>query len=291
MTSVLVGNDGVARCAWAGQDPLYQAYHDDEWGFPGKNDRLLFEKICLEGFQSGLSWLTILRKRENFRRAFDRFDFHKVAKYGERDVQRLLADAGIVRHRGKIESTINNAHRAVELERELGSLGAYFRTFRSAKELAKDLKRRGWTFVGETTVYAFMQACGMVNDHAPGCFAALEVLLASARPKLNRGEYVFAQGAAADAVATFHEEEGVTSVVAKKSAERTNLPWTYPCAWITLTVYSDLNAVGFLAAITKRLAAAGISCNVFSAFHHDHLFVPYDQRRRAMTVLRELRRR
>ena len=289
--AILVGVDGVARCAWAGHDPLYQAYHDREWGYPDKSDRLLFEKICLEGFQSGLSWLTILRKRENFRRAFDRFDFHKVAKYGERDVARLLGDAGIVRHRGKIESAINNARRAVDLEREFGTLDAYFRTFRSAKELAKDLKRRGWSFVGETTIYAFMQASGMVNDHAPGCFAALAVLLASARPKLNRGRYVFAQGAAPDAVATFREEEGVTSVVTEKSARKLKLRWSYPCAWITLTVYSDLNAIGFLAEITKRLAAAGISCNVFSAFHHDHLFVPYDERQRAMKVLRELRRR
>lgn len=290
MTSVLVGTDGRARCAWAGHDPLYQAYHDSEWGFPDKSDRFLFEKICLEGFQSGLSWLTILRKRENFRRAFDNFDFHKVAKYGPRDVTRLLGDAGIVRHRGKIESAINNARRAVELEREHGSLGAYFRQFQSAKELAKDLKRRGWSFVGETTIYAFMQASGIVNDHAPGCFAGLDVLLAAAKPKLNRGIYVFAKGVAADAVATFREEEGLTAVVSKKSAEKLKLAWTYPCAWITLTVYSDLNAVGFLAEITKRLAAAGISCNVFSAFHHDHLFVPYDTRQRAMKVLRELRR-
>jgi DNA-3-methyladenine glycosylase I len=158
------------RCSWAGDDPLYIAYHDDEWGVAVRDDNQLFEKICLEGFQSGLSWLTILRKRENFRKAFRDFDFAKVARFGARDIARLMKDAGIVRHRGKIESTINNAKRALELKREFGSLSKYFWSWTDAKELAKDLKKRGWTFVGPTTVYSFMQAMGIVNDHAPGCW-------------------------------------------------------------------------------------------------------------------------
>jgi DNA-3-methyladenine glycosylase I len=166
---VITGADGVARCWWAGEDPLYQAYHDKEWGFPVTDGQRLFEKICLEGFQSGLSWLTILRKRENFRRAFRGFDFKKVSRFGARDVARLLKDAGIIRHRGKIESTINNAKRAVELQREFGSLARYFWGWRDAKALARDLKSRGWTFVGPTTVYSFMQAMGIVNDHLQGC--------------------------------------------------------------------------------------------------------------------------
>jgi len=166
---VTIGADGVARCWWAGTDPQYQEYHDTEWGLPVDDDNRLFEKICLEGFQSGLSWLTILRKRENFRRAFRGFDFKKVARFGARDVGRLMKDAGIVRHRGKIESTINNAKRAVELQREYGSLARYFRMWTDPKALARDLKSRGWTFVGPTTVHAFMQAVGIVNDHAPGC--------------------------------------------------------------------------------------------------------------------------
>jgi DNA-3-methyladenine glycosylase I len=159
----------MPRCSWAGDDPLYIEYHDTEWGFPVDDDRRLFEKICLEGFQSGLSWITILRKRENFRRAFRDFDLDKVARFGDRDVERLLQDAGIIRHRGKIVSTINNAKRARELKREYGSLGAYFWSWSDAKELARDLKSRGWTFVGPTTVYAFMQAMGIVNDHAADC--------------------------------------------------------------------------------------------------------------------------
>lgn len=157
------------RCSWAGDDPLYQHYHDTEWGLPVADDRGLFEKICLEGFQSGLSWITILRKRENFRRAFQGFEIARVAALGARDIRRLLGDAGIVRHRGKIESTINNAKRALETAEEDGSLAHYLWRFDDAKVLAKDLERRGWTFVGPTTVYAFMQACGMVNDHSPGC--------------------------------------------------------------------------------------------------------------------------
>ena len=180
------------RCFWVTDDPLYVAYHDNEWGRPVADDRRLFEKICLEGFQSGLSWLTILKKRENFRAAFDGFDFAKVAQYGEAEVERLLQDAGIVRHQGKIRSTINNAARALELVEEAGSLAAFFwryeppqeeRPKRNTKEalmalaqtptstrLSKDLKKRGWSFVGPTTCYAFMQAMGLVNDHEEACF-------------------------------------------------------------------------------------------------------------------------
>jgi DNA-3-methyladenine glycosylase I len=179
------------RCPWAGSDPLYLSYHDDEWGTPVADDIRLFEKICLEGFQSGLSWLTILKKRENFRRAFDGFDFEKVARYGEADVARLLGDAGIVRHRGKIAATINNAGRAIALRDEFGSLAAYFWQYEPPQDerpddfswetlsriaetprsraLSKDLKKRGWRFVGPTTAYAFMQAMGLVNDHTATC--------------------------------------------------------------------------------------------------------------------------
>jgi len=188
---LMLGPDGLPRCWWYGGKDDYMTYHDDEWGHPVTSDFRLFEKICLEGFQSGLSWLTILRKRDNFRAAFSGFDFNKVADYGEADVARLLGDAGIVRHRKKIESTINNAARARELRDEFGSLAAYFwrhepddadrpTTLDKAalsrmsqtpvsKALSKDLKKRGWSFVGPTTVYAFMQAMGMVNDHLEGC--------------------------------------------------------------------------------------------------------------------------
>ena len=194
MTDGLVtGEDGVTRCFWGDSTPEYRAYHDDEWARPVHDDRRLFEKICLEGFQSGLSWLTILRKREAFRHAFAGFDFEQVAGFGERDVARLLADASIVRHRGKIEAAINNAQRAVELVEAEGSLAAFVWSFEPAPEtrpkrltwdvlrelsetpesraLAKELKRRGWRFVGPTTAYAFMQACGIVNDHLEGCDA------------------------------------------------------------------------------------------------------------------------
>ena len=192
-SGLVKGEDGRRRCAWGASTPDYMAYHDHEWGRPVTDNFRLFEKICLEGFQSGLSWLTILRKRENFRKAFAGFDYHKVARFKEKDVERLLADAGIVRHRGKIESTINNAARAIELERETGSLAAYFWAFergggrRSAEAfailsqtpesiaLSKDLKKRGWRFVGPTTCYAFMQAMGLVNDHHPGCWCHREV--------------------------------------------------------------------------------------------------------------------
>jgi len=191
------GEDGRLRCFWGGSTPDYAAYHDGEWGRPVDSDARLFEKLCLEGFQSGLSWLTILRKRENFRKAFAGFDPARVAKFGKRDVERLLKDAGIVRHRGKIESTINNAKRALELIAEHGSLAAFFWQYEpnpklrpkkldrealraastSAESLAlsKELKRRGWTFVGPTTVYAFMQAMGLVNDHITGCFCRNDV--------------------------------------------------------------------------------------------------------------------
>jgi DNA-3-methyladenine glycosylase I len=188
---VIVGDDGVGRCWWGDSPPIYRGYHDSEWGMPVADDVRLFEKLSLEGFQAGLSWLTILRKREAFRRAFAGFDFEQVAGFGEADVARLLADAGIVRHRGKIEAVINNARRAVELVASEGSLAAYVWGFapeppaggldpdglaqRSVSEgstaLAKDLKRRGWRFVGPTTVYAFMQAMGLVNDHRDGCAA------------------------------------------------------------------------------------------------------------------------
>jgi len=188
----LFHDDGhTARCMWCQATPAYRHYHDNEWGFPVDDDRRLFEKICLEGFQSGLSWLTILNKREAFRKGFANFDARKVAKFGDADVERLVADAGIVRHRGKIVSTINNAQRALELRQEFGSLAAYFwrhepdpatrpkkvtldalRAMTTSPEsvaMSKDLKKRGWSFVGPTTVYAFMQAMGLVNDHLQGC--------------------------------------------------------------------------------------------------------------------------
>jgi len=188
---LLTGEDGLPRCWWAESAPEYRAYHDREWGFPVADDVRLFEKISLEGFQAGLSWLTILRKREAFRAAFAGFDYTRVARFGERDVDRLLADAGIVRNRGKIEAVINNARRALELAEAEGSLAHYVWGFEPEKRarrldrarlaelastsesqaLAKDLKRRGWRFVGPTTVYAFMQAMGLVNDHLDGCAA------------------------------------------------------------------------------------------------------------------------
>jgi DNA-3-methyladenine glycosylase I len=179
------------RCSWSVSAPDYVAYHDREWGFPVLDDVRLFEKLCLEGFQSGLSWLTILRKRDNFRRAFAGFDPEAVARFTERDVERLLGDAGIIRHRGKIESTINNAARALDIIAAHGSLASYLWSFVPGAEerprrltlealrempktpmstaLSKDLRARGWTFVGPTTVYAFMQAMGLVDDHLEGC--------------------------------------------------------------------------------------------------------------------------
>jgi DNA-3-methyladenine glycosylase I len=187
------GEDGRARCWWSARAPDYARYHDEEWGWPVTDDRRLFEKLTLEGFQSGLSWLTILRKRENFRAAFAGFDFERIARFGRRDVTRLLGDAGIVRHRGKIEATLSNARHACELASEAGSLAAFFWRYEPARgsrprrltreallamaatpesrALSKDLKRRGFAFVGPTTAYAFMQATGLVNDHLEGCHA------------------------------------------------------------------------------------------------------------------------
>lgn len=186
---LLVGADGKRRCCWCASDPDYQSYHDLEWGLPVADDTRLFEKICLEGFQAGLSWLTILRKRENFREAFARFDIESVARFNTRSVDRLLRNAGIVRHRGKIEAAINNARRAIKLIDECGSLASYLWTFEpptsqrpkpvtladlpaktaESTALSRDLRGRGWSFVGPTTMYAFMQSMGMVNDHLTGC--------------------------------------------------------------------------------------------------------------------------
>jgi DNA-3-methyladenine glycosylase I len=197
------GEDGVVRCAWGASHPDYARYHDEEWGFPVADDGRLFEKLCLEGFQSGLSWLTILRKRERFRAAFRGFDWEAVARFGARDVSRLLKDEGIVRHRGKIESTVNNARRARALRAEAGSLAAFFWSFEplaserprrltwpvlrtmattpASVALSKALKKRGWTFVGPTAAYAFMQAMGLVNDHVHGCPARERAERARAR--------------------------------------------------------------------------------------------------------------
>jgi DNA-3-methyladenine glycosylase I len=186
---LIKGPDGRRRCWWPGNDALYLTYHDEEWGRPVTDDRRLFEKLCLEGFQAGLSWLTILRKRENFRTAFADFDIEEVAGFGPKDVKRLLNDPGIVRHGGKIESVINNAQRAVALIEEAGSIAAFVWRYEPAGRpkrldrstlaqmpkttestaLSKALKSRGWSFVGPTTVYAFMQAMGLVNDHLTGC--------------------------------------------------------------------------------------------------------------------------
>ena len=191
-TGLITGEDGRERCFWHGNLPEYLRYHDEEWGRPVTDDVRLFEKICLEGFQSGLSWLTILRKRDNFRAAFAGFDFERVALFDDADIERCVADAGIIRHRGKIVSTINNARRAIELKAEFGSLARYFwshepkpeerpsvidratlsanPTTAASVRFSKDLKKRGWTFVGPTTIYAFMQAMGLVNDHLEGCY-------------------------------------------------------------------------------------------------------------------------
>ena len=185
MNTSVIGPDGKHRCQWCGTAPEFLAYHDHEWGFPVSDDFRLFEKISLECFQSGLSWRTILSKRQNFRSAFRQFDFNEVARFGQQDVERLLRDEGIVRHRGKIEAVINNARCAVELVRKEGSLAAYLwrhepeknpssgpqgvSTSAASEALAKALKKMGWKFVGPTTVYAFMQAMGLINDHAEGC--------------------------------------------------------------------------------------------------------------------------
>lgn len=190
-SGAISGEDGVARCWWCRGDPLYQTYHDFEWGRPVADGNRLFEKLCLEGFQSGLSWITILRKRENFRKAFKSFDIESVARFNARRVDRLLSDAGIVRNKAKIESTINNGRRCSSLIEEFGSLGDYVWSYEpdegsrparfdwptlerlgtsvEALSMSKDLKRRGWSFVGPTTVYSFMQAVGLVNDHVSAC--------------------------------------------------------------------------------------------------------------------------
>lgn len=191
MTNLIPGPDGRQRCRWCSAAPEFLAYHDTEWGFPVSDDRRLFEKLSLEGFQSGLSWRTILAKRENFRAAFCDFDFAHIAQFDQRDVERLVNDAGIVRHRGKIEAVINNARRATELVEREGSLAAFLwrhepephravepqsaSTSAESVALSKELKRQGWKFVGPTTVYAFMQAMGLINDHAIGCVVREEV--------------------------------------------------------------------------------------------------------------------
>lgn len=191
MTNLISGPDGRQRCRWCGAAPEFLAYHDTEWGFPVSDDRRLFEKLCLEGFQSGLSWRTILAKRENFRAAFCGFDFTRIARFDDHDVERLLGDPGIVRHRGKIEAVIDNARCAMELVEREGSLAAFFWRYEPAPHqdvepqsastsaesiaLSKALKKQGWKFVGPTTVYAFMQAMGLINDHAIGCVIRDEV--------------------------------------------------------------------------------------------------------------------
>lgn len=191
MSMTIPGPDGRPRCRWCAAAPEFLHYHDNEWGFPVDDDHRLFEKLCLEGFQSGLSWRTILAKRENFRKAFHHFDFDRVVRFGEREVERLLGDPGVVRHRGKIEAVINNAKRAQELVKQEGSLAAYVWRFEPAAgqlaepqtaststasiAMSKDLKKRGWKFVGPTTVHAFMQAMGLINDHATECVISTEV--------------------------------------------------------------------------------------------------------------------
>ncbi|WP_305857376.1 DNA-3-methyladenine glycosylase I [Balneatrix alpica] len=197
--SLIHCEDGLSRCRWCGAAAEFIPYHDQEWGFPCTDDQRLFEKLCLESFQSGLSWRTILNKRENFRRAFAQFDFQQVARFDQHDIARLLADEGIVRHQGKIKAVINNARRAEEVVAEYGSLAAFIWSFEptedeatpqsrststAAEQLAKALKRRGWQFVGPTTVYAFMQAMGLINDHALGCHSRAQV--AQARAALIR---------------------------------------------------------------------------------------------------------
>ncbi len=199
---LFTADDHVARCTWCSTTTAYQRYHDQEWGFPVDDERRLFEKICLEGFQAGLSWLTILNKREAFRAGFANFEMEHVARFGPADVERLVLDVGIVRHRGKIASTLNNAQRALELRREFGSLAAYLWRYEPLPEsrpvtvtrqtltgittspestaLSKDLRKRGWSFVGPTTMYALMQAMGLVNDHLEGCAARERALAARA---------------------------------------------------------------------------------------------------------------
>ena len=198
--SDFIAPDGHPRCLWCGGAAGFLPYHDNEWGFPVANDQRLFEKLCLESFQSGLSWRTILNKRENFRAAFHHFDFHQVARFGEDDVQQLLQNAGIIRHRGKIEAVINNALRAQEMVEQEGSLAAFFWRFEPDADslpppqtqvtspesiaLSKALKKRGWKFVGPTTAFAFMQAMGLINDHSLNCITRVQV--AQARQQFKR---------------------------------------------------------------------------------------------------------
>ncbi|MFC7410476.1 DNA-3-methyladenine glycosylase I [Hydrogenophaga atypica] len=200
MNTTLPGPDGRPRCRWCASAPEFLPYHDEEWGFPVADDHRLFEKLCLEGFQSGLSWRTILAKREHFRRAFVGFDFEQLTHFGPADVERLLQDPGIVRHRGKIEAAIHNAARACELVASEGSLAAYFWRHEPdpaslaepqtqsqsplSLALSKDLKKRGWKFVGPTTVYAFLQAMGLINDHASDCVVRAEAAAARAHFKV-----------------------------------------------------------------------------------------------------------
>lgn len=185
MSTTIIGPDGKSRCRWCDAAPEFLDYHDTEWGFPVSDDHRLFEKICLEGFQSGLSWRTILAKRENFRAAFHNFDFDRIARFTQRDIDRLLKDEGIVRHRGKIEAVVNNSKQAQELVKREGSLAAFIwryepdtnqlknpqsaSTSTESIALSKELKKQGWKFVGPTTVYAFMQAMGLINDHVDDC--------------------------------------------------------------------------------------------------------------------------
>lgn len=205
-TGLFDDDTGTLRCSWCAATPGYRHYHDNEWGFPVADERRLFEKICLEGFQSGLSWLTILNKREAFREAFANFEAERVAAFDDADIERLLGNAGIVRHRGKIVSTINNAKRVLELRREFGSLAAFvwslepkaasrpreitqealraMTTSDASIMLSKELKKRGWTFVGPTTMYAFLQAMGLVNDHIEGCATRKQALAARRSFKL-----------------------------------------------------------------------------------------------------------
>lgn len=194
MSTTIEGPDGLQRCHWCASAPEFLDYHDTEWGFPELDDIRLFEKLCLESFQSGLSWRTILAKRDNFRAAFHGFDFNRIAEFTAKDVERLLEDKGIVRHRGKIEATLNNARMAKEAVSSDGSLAAYFWRFEYqsaptqastaselSKTLSRDLKKRGWKFVGPTTIYAFMQAAGLINDHAENCIIRLKATQARSR--------------------------------------------------------------------------------------------------------------
>jgi len=200
MNDTVPGPDGKPRCGWCSAAPEFFEYHDSEWGFPVDDEHRLFEKLCLEGFQSGLSWRTILAKRENFRDAFHDFDFNRIARFTEKDVERLLQNTGIIRHRGKIEATINNAKRAQEMVKEEGSLGAFIwryepdtqnlpepqsqNTSPESIALSKDLKKLGWKFVGPTTMFAFMQAMGLINDHAKLC--SIRAKVEKARQKFKR---------------------------------------------------------------------------------------------------------